>query len=147
MWKCFWSFYLGSIAGKLWDAIQQNWRRKNLSACIWWTESSVWKRRTSSQVLLCCRQDRTLTVTYFVWQGKQLWIKLDLGICICNYGYFFSGCVFFFPLELGRGTPAPQKRKRTPRKYLSVSIWMRNPREWLITILGFLYYRVLKDVA
>lgn len=96
MHKSFWCLCLGSTAGKLWDAVQQNWRRKNLSACIWWTESSVWKRRTGSQMLLCCRQDWTLSLTYSVWQGKQLWSKLGLGFCICNWW-----CLVFFLLPPG----------------------------------------------
>lgn len=116
MHKSFWCLSMGSTAGKLRDAIQQNRRRKNLSACIWWTESSVWKRRTGPQMLLCCRQDWTFALTYSVWQGKELWSKLGLGFCICIYWFF----------------------KPRPNKHVAVHIWMRNPGEWLIAILCYL---------
>lgn len=33
-------------------------------------------------MLLCCRQDRTLAVTYSVWQGKQLRSKLGLAFVL-----------------------------------------------------------------
>lgn len=58
-------------AGELRDAIQPHRRWEDLPEGIWRSESQVWEGRPGSPLLLCSRQDRTLTTAYTLWTSKS----------------------------------------------------------------------------
>lgn len=118
-------------AGELWDAIQPHWRWEDLPESLWWSESQVRKRRPGPPMLLCGRQDRTLTTAHTLWTGNSTQLISIFSICNPHSKFEYLMSCLPFCLVFSRFVT-------TPVTLLSTSPWTfwwktGSVKEWLLS--------------